>query len=292
MNEVGMGWLPDLPDIRDYTKDHPKLADGWKALAKRPAPRAAGGPPDWRSCCSPVEDQKDLGSCTANAAVGMYEYFENRSFAKYTDASRLFIYKTTRNLLGWTGDTGATIRMTMGAMVLFGAPPEKYWPYTTVKPDFDAEPSAFMYAFGQAFQALTYYRLDPAGVSLPMVLATIKKYLDAGYVSMIGFTVYDSYRQAEVSGRIPFPAPNDRAVGGHAILLVGYDDDITIQNSNPNGIATKGAFLFKNSWGTDWGEKGYGWLPYDYVVRGLAKDCWSMLKGEWLETGVFGVPQP
>ncbi|CAD7779147.1 MAG: hypothetical protein KCCBMMGE_00816 [Candidatus Methanoperedenaceae archaeon GB37] len=92
-----------------------------------------------------------MGSCTAHAGVGLIEYYERKAFGTHIDASRLFLYKVTRNLLGWTGDTGAFIRTTMGAMVLFGVPPEKYWPYITRKHPgpagertFDDEPTSLL----------------------------------------------------------------------------------------------------------------------------------------------------
>ena len=78
---------------------------------------------DLRAWCSPIEDQGAIGSCTANAAVGLLEYFERKAKNRYIDASRLFLYKAERDLLGWTGDTGAYLRTAMEALVLFGAPP-------------------------------------------------------------------------------------------------------------------------------------------------------------------------
>ncbi len=112
----GLGWLPDVPDLRDYTPEHkevapllagtsvPKLEGG--AAAKAPLP----GKVDLRQWCSPVENQKELGSCTAHAGVGMLEYFERKAFGKHVDASRLFLYKATRKLLGLWGDSGASLR--------------------------------------------------------------------------------------------------------------------------------------------------------------------------------------
>ncbi len=191
-------------------------------------------------------------------------------------------------MLHWTGDTGAFLRSTMGALAVFGVPPEDYWPY--VVSDFDKEPSAFCYAFGQDYKAISYYRLDPAGTAKNVLLNHIKAYLAAGLPSMFGFTVFSSYTQAATTGKIPFPTPGEKSVGGHAIVAVGYDDNMEIMNTNPGAVETTGALLIRNSWGTGWGSSGYGWLPYDYVLKGLAVDWWSLLKNEWIDTGVFKIP--
>jgi C1A family cysteine protease len=105
---------------------------------------------------------------------------------------------------------------------------------------------------------------------------------------MFGFTVYNSINQANASGQIPFPYAGDTVVGGHAIMAIGYDDNLTIKHSNPAAPATQGALMIRNSWGTGWGANGYGWLPYEYVLRGLAVDWWCMLKSEWVDTNNFG----
>jgi len=85
---------------------------------------------------------------------------------------------------------------------------------------------------------------------------------------------------------IPYPSPGEKRHGGHAVLAVGYDNAIKIKNAE-DGRETKGALLIKNSWGTSWGDRGYGWLPYEYVLNGLAVDWWSLLKNEWVDTGRF-----
>lgn len=299
--DLKMGWIPDYPDFRDYNIEYDKVDPKLKILGQKDSikdmfakvgikenkkislPTTA----DLRPWCSPIENQLNLGSCTAHAGIGIFEYYERRAFGKHIDASRLFLYKTTRNLMHLTGDTGAFLRTTMGALVLFGAPPEEYLKYVIA--DFDKEPSAFCYAFGQSYQALSYYRFDPPGTQRDVLLKNIKTALTGGLPSMFGFTVYDSYTQAGKSGKFPFPAPGDKRVGGHAIVAVGFDDNMKIKNINPKGIETKGALLIRNSWGTGWGEQGYGWLPYDYVLKGLAIDWWSVLKNEWIDTGLFRV---
>nr|WP_287706309.1 MULTISPECIES: C1 family peptidase [unclassified Microcystis] len=257
-----------------------------KVGATTSAPAALPASVDLRPWCSPMEDQKTIGSCTAHAGVGLVEYFERRAFGKHLHASRLFLYKVTRNLLKWTGDTGAFLRSTMYALTLFGVPPEEYYPYNIA--DLDKEPSAFCYAFGQSYQAISYYRLDPPGTARDALLARIKTELSKGLPSMFGFTVYSSISQGNTTGKIPYPTRGERVEGGHAIDAVGYDDNLKIKNTNPGGIETTGALLIRNSWGTGWGSAGYGWLPYKYVLDGLATDWWSLIKSEWVDTGQFG----
>ena len=295
-----MGWLPDYPSLRDYTQNHDMVSpllksrgqkDSIKGLLAKvnAAPSATlATSVDLRPWCSPIENQGTLGSCTANAGVGLVEYYERRAFGKHIEGSRLFLYKATRNLLKWTGDTGAFLRSTMEAMVLFGVPPEQYWPYTTAAPAFDQEPSAFCYAFAQNYQAINYYRLDPPGTTRAALLASIKAKLAANLPSMFGFSVYQSYTQANTSGKIPYPYAGEKIVGGHAVVAVGYDDAMKIKNTSPGAAETTGALLIRNSWGTAWGAGGYGWLPYDYVLNGLAIDWWSLIKQEWVDTGKFG----
>jgi C1A family cysteine protease len=303
MNETihrhGMGWFPDYPDFRDYTAEHTEIAPKLKTLGQKDTikqmlkkvgvaePTKVSLPPsvDLKEWCSKIEDQQTLGSCTAQACIGLVEYFERKAFGKHIDAARLFLYKVTRNMLHWTGDTGAFLRTTMGALTLFGVPPEEYWPY--IIEDFDKEPSAFCYAFAQNYQAISFYRLDPPGISKDALLKQIKTDLAGGLPSMFGFTVYSSIAQAETTGKIPYPTPGEKILGGHAVVAVGYDDAMKIKNTDSEGVENTGAFLIRNSWGTAWGDNGYGWLPYDYVLHGLAIDWWSLLKNEWIDTGAF-----
>jgi C1A family cysteine protease len=298
-----MGWLPDFPDLRDYTverkeppsngvpADEAVSVNGMLrqvgAFASAKSKKSAKLPVrvDLREWCSAVEDQGEIGSCTAHAGVSLIEYFERRAFGRHIDASRRFLYKVTRNLMRLTGDTGAYCRTTMGAIALFGVPPEEYWPYDIE--NFDEEPPAFCYAFAQNYRAIQYYRLDPAGVSRPELLAQIKLNLHSGLPLMFGFTVYNSIEQSwEMDGKIPFPSRTDKTTGGHAVMAVGYDDELEIQHNGSE--KTTGAILIRNSWGPTWGEEGYGWLPYDFVLSGIAIDWWSLLKKDWVDTDRFG----
>ncbi len=294
----GMGWLCDYPDFRDYTIAHNEISQRSKEAGAAEAIRAMAEKTgifskteklpeevDLRQYCSPIEDQGNIGSCTANACAGMLEYFENRAFGKHIDASRLFIYKVTRNILQKKGDFGAYIRTTMMAMILFGVVPEKYWPY--IEEEFDKEPDSFCYSFARNYQTVQYFRLDPPSLSKSELLVQIKKNLAATLPLVFGFSVYSSYRQAtNDNGKIPYPSKNERIEGGHAVMAVGYDDKIKIKNSFSKE-ETMGALLIRNSWGTKWGDNGYGWLPYQYIHSGLAVDWWCLLESKWVDTGNF-----
>ena len=242
---------------------------------------------DLRRWCSPIEDQGQLGSCTAHAAAALIEYYERRAFGSHIDISRLFLYKVTRNLLNWTSDTGAYLRTTMEAMVLFGVPPEEYFPYDPA--NVDIEPSAFCYSFAQNYQTLSYFRLDAARTTRPELLQEIRMNLARNIPAMFGFTVFNSIGSAARTGRIPFPVKTDRREGGHAVAAMGYDDDLVIRHPFSD-LETKGAILIRNSWSKEWGEEGYGWLPYEYVLHHLAVDWWTVLKQEWVDTNQFHEP--
>jgi C1A family cysteine protease len=292
--KVGTGWLPPMPDLRDYSAEHKEIKDMAKKIGLAAAAPSLPAAVDLRQWCSPIEDQQSLGSCSAHAGVGVVEYFERKAFGNHIDGSRLFLYKCTRNLMNVTGDTGAWLRNVMGALCLCGVPDEKYWPYTDKagsEPDgFDREPPAFVYAVADNFEALKYFCHDPQSANVPpaSVLKTVKNYLAAGIPAMFGFWGFPSFEKTTVKGGIPYPCPGEQAEWGHAIVAVGYDDGKKIPNTQCNK-ETAGALLIRNSWGTGWGEGGYGWLPYEYVLNGLAMDFWSLLSMEWINTKEFGL---
>ena len=285
---VGTGWLPPMPDLRDYTEHQKEIRAMSKMLGLKEGKMKVPTTIDLRGWCTPVENQGSIGSCTAHAGVGIVEYYEKRAFNKHLDASRLFLYKTTRNLMQVTGDAGGWLRCTMGALALCGVPDEKYWPYQV--DNFDLEPDAFIYSVADDYEALKYFCHDPQGAKVPYaaVLDSVKKYLKAGIPSMFGFWGFPSFDSSDVKGGIPYPGEGEKAEWGHAIVAIGYDDTKKIKNLKSNKVTT-GALLIRNSWGKEWGDKGYGWLPYDYVLNNLALDFWSLLEMDWVDSKQFGL---
>ena len=288
----GLGYLKSLNSHRDYSPQHKEVA---KLYSKMPRLETSlskvkgtkTNSVDLRSKFSPIRDQGAIGSCTAFAASGLVEYFEIQTNNAYTPISTRFTYKTTRNLLKFTGDTGAYLRTVMGSIALFGSPPEEYWEYNGApaeqNPDFDIEPTAFCYAFAQNYQSIKYVRLDQPNVTPTQLVNVLKEYVTNGLPSMFGFTCYSSLWQSNNNGGlIPYPTSTENIVGGHAILIAGYDNDKKIVNTLDNS-ETVGAFLIRNSWGTSWGESGYGWIPYAYFTDRLADDCWTIISQEWID---------
>jgi C1A family cysteine protease len=244
------GWVPDVPDQRD-------LLYG----AVRPAPLALPPHIDLRPTCSPVENQGNLGSCTGNALAGAIEFLERKDGVPFVDASRLFIYYNERAMEGTVkSDAGAMIRDGIKALKNQGVCSEKSWPYVTTK--FAVKPGAACYKEALKRQITSYHRI--------LTLDEMRACLAEGFPFVFGFTVYESFESQEVArtGIVQMPQPNERSIGGHAVLAVGYDD-------------VQRRFIVRNSWGTGWGQKGYFTIQYEYLVsRNLADDLWTIRRGE------------
>lgn len=244
---AGYGWIPDLPDQRDIIYAAPPVF-----LAALPPST------DLRPSCPAVYNQGQLGSCTANAIGGAIEY--DRLLEKLPDfvPSRLFIYYNERVIEGTVDfDSGAQLRDGIKTVASQGVCPESEWPYDIAK--FTQKPPAKAYKDAVTDRAISYQ-------SLVQDLNQMKGCLASGYPFVFGFTVYESFETEAVaqSGHAPMPRPSERAIGGHAVMAVGYDDSTE-------------RFLVRNSWGTGWGLAGYFTLPYAYLTQpGLASDLWTI----------------
>jgi C1A family cysteine protease len=238
------GWLPDIPDQRD--------------LMLEVKPEAALPPVvDLSPDCPPVYDQGNLGSCTANAIAGALEYDRKRQGLDIWVPSRLQIYYNERVMEDSVdSDSGAFIRDGIKSVNSFGAGREELWPYDVTK--FADIPSPAAVADGAKHLSVKYLRIDNTVLgNMRWCLAVYKRPF------VIGVSVYSSFMDA-VNGDIPQPAKNEDMIGGHAILIVGYDN-------------TKQRFTFRNSWGPDWGRNGYGTFPYAYLSDpNLSDDAWTI----------------
>ncbi|MCX5686476.1 MAG: C1 family peptidase [Candidatus Omnitrophica bacterium] len=235
------GWLPDIPDQRDYLYG-----------AIRPVIRLPDKV-DLRDLCSAVENQGDLGSCTAQALAGNIEFLDNKLDALYTDVSRLFIYYNERALIDTIEyDSGASLRDGIKTLKNDGVCHEENWPYLISK--FDKKPPKKCYAEAKQHLVQSYHRIHTLGEMFTC--------LAEGYPFVFGFTVYESFESAKVkkTGVVNMPKKGEVALGGHAVMAIGYDK-------------AKKRFLVRNSWGID----GYFTMPFEYLET-LAEDFWTIRK--------------
>ena len=245
------GWRPDTPDMRDFM------------LAVAPA-KTLPTRVSLRKQMPPVYDQGQLGSCTANSIGAILELNELKQ--KEPDAatpSRLFIYFNERVMEGTVAeDSGAEIRDGIKSVAQLGAPPEDVWPYDVTK--FAKKPPAKAYTQAKKHQAVRYSRVVQDAIALQNVLAS-------GYAISFGFTVYTSFETSIGSdGIVPMPQPDEKVLGGHAVVAIGYKP-------------IKGQLYFecRNSWGPDWADNGYFWMPAAYVTSpSLASDFWVIQQVE------------
>ncbi len=242
------GWAPDLPDQRDHLYSAPQ-----PILAKLPPKK------DLRSGCPPVYDQGQLGSCTANAISGAIQFEQKKQGVKVFMPSRLFIYYNERVMEGSVNsDAGAQIRDGVKSVANLGVCPESEWPYDIDK--FANKPGTQCFKDATKCQAVGYQRLDSTNLN------QLKGCIASGFPFVFGFTVYDGFESPNVAktGVLDMPGPKEKVVGGHAVLAVGYDD-------------SSQRFTVRNSWGKDWGMKGYFTIPYSYLTTtDLADDFWTI----------------
>ena len=239
------GWRRELPDHRDLK---------FKGISIEVLPPMV----DLRDKMPPVYDQLNLGSCTANGIAAAYEYDHMKQGLPDFMPSRLFIYFNERAMEGTIhSDSGANIRDGVKSINKQGVCAETDWPYIIQR--FTMKPPRPVYATAKKDRAMTYMSVDQD-------LSSMKSVLAQNFPIILGFTVYESFESEEVAktGIVPMPGKDEKVLGGHCVLCVGYDD-------------SKNAFIIRNSWGSGWALSGYCYMPYEYLTNpDLADDFWTI----------------
>jgi C1A family cysteine protease len=241
-------WKKDTEDTRDYI--YRSLSP---PLAKRPTKV------DLRPLDGPIEDQGDLGSCTANAIAGNLQFIEKKDKLPVDMFSRLFIYYGERLIEGTVSeDSGSTLRDGIKTLAANGACHESTWPYDPSR--FTEVPPQAAFDEAMNHRISQYLRL--------LSLDDMKNCIATGYPFVFWFQVYQAFESPKVAktGIVSFPKKGEQCIGGHAVMALGYND-------------STGRFIVRNSWGTDWGQKGYFELPYSFFSKGLADDFWTIRRG-------------
>lgn len=241
----GLGWRPDIPDFRDH-----KLT-----LLPRTLQDV-----DQRPYLPPVYDQGTTSSCTGNAVAAAVEFDLNVQKLPHYQPSRLAIYYNGRSFDGTVNqpDAGAEIRNVIKGVVKIGVAREEAWPFSE-DPDVVAmQPTGVAY-FEARKDVIDKYARVPQTLR---DIATALRYRPIVFGAML----YDSFtsKKASASGVIPMPYTDDSPVGGHAMLIVGIS-------------STHRVFLVRNSWGSEWGDNGYCYMPFDYILNSdLTDDLWVL----------------
>jgi C1A family cysteine protease len=240
------GLIRQEEDARDYRLPRIKV---------KPMPRVV----NLRKKCPPVFDQGTLGSCTANAGAAARMMLTGTP----AELSRLFLYYQERALHGNEGtDSGASMRDICKALKKDGICEERYAPYDIDK--FADRPSDEAYENALQYKIASYATFDGDAAD---DIQQIRRYLATARLPvLIGMDIYESFETPRVAktGIVPMPdTAKEKLMGKHAVLIVGYND-------------IKRVLIVRNSWGTGWGDRGYFYLPYNYVKRRFAYDTWTI----------------
>ena len=238
------GWKPSLPDFRDKYLDFSLNRKNKKTE-------------DLRQLCPSIYNQGKLGSCTANAIAFAYEFDQLKQKEEKTKIfvpSRLFIYYNERSMEGSiNSDSGAAIRDGIKSIHKIGVCPESMWPYDISV--FTEKPKNECYTVATDHKSIKYARVK-------QTLTDLRECISSGYPVVFGFTVYESFESEEVAktGIMPMPKETEKVLGGHAVSAVGYNEN---------------SFIVRNSWGEDWGDNGYFYMPNEFITNvNLANDFW------------------
>ena len=218
---------------------------------------------DLRDKCPDIYDQGELGSCTANALAFGYEYTELvQHNKKEFMPSRLFIYYNERDIENTIStDSGASLADGIKTLKNIGVCSESEWKYDIST--FTTKPNSECYDAAKSHQINAFY-------AVKQELTQLKATLIQGFPIVFGFVVYSNFETNTVksTGIMEMPTEDDVAIGGHAVAVVGFDDK-------------QQHFIVRNSWGVGWGDNGYFYMPYEFILNpNYASDFWCITHSE------------
>jgi C1A family cysteine protease len=238
----------DPDDPRDYIAKIPVKADQ--------LPESA----DLRQYAREIENQGHVGSCVGNAVASELELYGEALLNVSKNFSRLFIYWNARYLSGLQDeDNGAYLRDGVKCCNKWGICTEDIWPYD--ENEVNTRPSDEAYEAARPNRVIRYERIDVGDIN------TVKGFLAFEKKSVVigmglGEKFFDISGPLEDQDYPPINNDDNQYVGGHAMNIVGYDDNL-------NG----GSFIVENSWGTGWGDNGYWAMTYE-VFNADVWDIW------------------
>jgi C1A family cysteine protease len=243
MEDIKFTLKPDIPDDRDYLFKSSLSED------------QVSGKRNLINLMPPTYYQGYLGSCTGfGIAKGLREFLSIRDWSEHVPMSALWFYWQERNLEGTVDqDAGAYIRDGMKVLANLGCVPESEYPYYVDR--FRDTPPDSLLESAAKYKIYEYHRI----YDVNDIRHSIAMYQPV----VFGALLYESFYQANNNGGF-VPMPNtdiENVLGGHCMLVIGYDDE-------------RQSFIVRNSWGSNWADNGYCYIPYDWF-RLYAWDMWT-----------------
>lgn len=207
-----------------------------------------------------VYDQKQTNSCVAHAVSMAFMVQLLQQKEKFFSPSRLFVYYNARHLDNPNSiqDSGTYLRSGIKSVATYGACDESIWKFkeanVNIKPSKVGKFDPYISAEGKQVQR--YERV-------PKSRDAIKRALLDGSAVVFGLYLCKNFQTQLVNNNFVFQKPDGPLISGHALIIVGWDDD-------------KQCFNIRNSWSKNWGLNGHFWLPYEMMEDNNTDDLWKI----------------
>jgi len=253
--QPNLGNIPDDFDEKDWIFEHNDLFT-----------IPCSGSISIKNFFKEISHQYHLGSCTANAVADACEakmVKDNKTIpGKIKDLSRLFIYWNARNLdrpPKADKDKGSKIKLALDSVRIYGIPFEKDYPYMFSR--VNKQPGWLVYkkAIKNKFKTFNFYKITSKGQERRK---KIQQALFYNCPVVFGTSVTEEFRKVRNANIIQ--KPKGGFIGKHAMIIVGWSEELQ-------------AYHIRNSWGTAWGDKGYGYMSKKYIESTITKDLWVIL---------------